>query len=216
MYFALIGMAIASAKNFSTSFSGRQWFGNRKAISSGAFDACIRCQALCNRVGQMNDLYMWLTVLATTLSTWCYGDDSYQVWRLMGNLSSTIFTLDYHRGFQDDTNTPTYLVELRKRAMALSHELDKSLATFVGRPPRLNRSYSTIKLPLDLSDSVIVGPAEVLALQISRLDGNSWNKDMIVHPASRQRAIVLLSSIHEEVLELSLAIMTQDLIHDAQ
>ncbi|KAM6483736.1 hypothetical protein HDV62DRAFT_333627 [Trichoderma sp. SZMC 28011] len=216
MYFALIGMVIASAKNLSTSFSDRQWFGDRKATSSDAFDACIRCEALCNRVGQVNDLSMWLAVLATTLSTWCFGDDSCQAWRLMGNLTSTIFALNYHKGFQDDMNTPTYLVELRKRAMALSHELDKSLATFVGRPPRLNKSYCTIQLPLDLSDSVIIGPAELLALQISRLDGDGWNKDMSVHPASRQRAIVWLSSIREEILELSLGTITQDLVHEAQ
>ncbi|KAM0452570.1 hypothetical protein ACHAPV_009466 [Trichoderma viride] len=189
IYFALIGMVLASAKNFSTSFSGRQRFGDRKATSSDAFDACLRCEALCNRVGQMNDLSVWLAVLATTLSTWCFGDDSCQAWRLMGNLSSAIFALNYHKGFQDDINTPTYLVELRKRAIALSHELDKSLATFVGRPPRLNRNYCTIELPLDLSDSAIVGSAELLHLQISRLD---------------------------EVLELSLGTMTQDLVHEAQ
>ncbi|KAH8121179.1 hypothetical protein ACSS6W_009927 [Trichoderma asperelloides] len=216
MYFALIGMVIASTKNSSTNFSGRQWFGDRKATSSDAFDACLRCEALCNRVGQMNDLSVWLAVLATTLSTWCFGDDSCQAWRLMGNLSSAIFALNYHRGFQDDMNTPTYLIELRKRAIALSHELDKSLATFVGRPPRLNRSYCTIELPLDLSDSVIVGPAELLELQISRLDGDGWNKDMTVHPASRQRAVIWLSSIREEILELSLGTITQDLVHEAQ
>ncbi|EHK21988.1 uncharacterized protein TRIVIDRAFT_134559, partial [Trichoderma virens Gv29-8] len=216
MYFALLGMVIASAKNLCTSFSGRQWFGDRKATSSDAFDACLRCEALCNRVGQMNDLSVWLGILATTLSTWCFGDDSCQAWRLMGNLSSAIFALNYHRGFQDDMNTPAYLVELRKRAIALSHELDKSLATFVGRPPRLNRSYCNIELPLDLSDSAIVGSGELLELQISRLDGDGWNKDMTVHPASRQRAIVWLSSIREEVLELSLGTITQDLVHKAQ
>ncbi|PON22577.1 hypothetical protein TGAM01_v208466 [Trichoderma gamsii] len=215
MYFALIGMVLASAKNLSTSFSGRQRFSDRKATSSDAFDACLRCEALCNRVGQMNDLSVWLAVLATTLSTWCFGDDSCQAWRLMGNLSSAIFALNYHKGFQDDMNVPTYLVELRKRAIALSYELDKSLATFVGRPPRLNRNYCTIELPLDLSDSAIVGSAELLELQISRLDGNGWNKDMTVHPASRQRAIVWLSSIREEVLELSLGTITQDLVHEA-
>ncbi|KAL7929788.1 hypothetical protein V8C35DRAFT_314797 [Trichoderma chlorosporum] len=216
IYFALLGMVIASAKNLSTGFSGGQWFRNCKATSSDAFDACLRCEALCNRVGQMNDLSVWLAVLATTLSTWCFGDDSCQAWRLMGNLSSTIFALNYHRGFQDDKSTPPYLIELRKRAIALSHELDKSLATFVGRPPRLNRSYCTIELPLDLPDSTIVGSAEVLELQKSRLDGNGWNKDMTVHPASRQRAIVWLSSIREEILELSLGTVTQNLVHEAQ
>ncbi|KAL7917219.1 hypothetical protein ACQKWADRAFT_307332 [Trichoderma austrokoningii] len=216
IYFALMGMVIASAKNLNISFSSRQWFGDREATPTDAFDACLRCEALCNRVGQMNDLSVWLAVLATTLSTWCFGDDSCQAWRLMGNLSSVILALNYHRGFQDDMKTPRYLVELRKRAIALSHELDKSLATFVGRPPRLNRSYCTIEQPLDLSDSAIVGSDEQLELQISRLDDNGWNKDMVVHPASRQRAIVWLSSIREEVLELSLGAAAQDLVQEAQ
>lgn len=217
IYYAVASMVLASRRRDGSHSTTRQWSGDCKATAHGAFDACLRCESLCNRVGQVNDLSMWFSVLLTTLATWNFGDNSCHAWRLMGGLASTIIALGYHKGTRDTANTPIYLKELRKRAVALSHELDKSLATFVSRPPRLNKSYCTVELPLDLADSVITGSVGQLESQISRLDGHGWNTDMNVYPASRQRAVIGLSFIREDVLELLLATTTpQDLIGKAE
>jgi hypothetical protein len=122
----------------------------------------------------------------------------------MGDLSSAITALGFHKGFKGGESGPPYLVELRKRVMALAHERDKELATFVGRPPRLSRRYCTVDLPLDLPDSAIIGPVEHFEAARAKLDENGWSGDVMVHPVSRLRAILLLSIIREEVLELSL------------
>jgi hypothetical protein len=122
----------------------------------------------------------------------------------MGDLSSAIVALGFHKGLKHGESGPPYLVELRKRVIALAHERDKELATFVGRPPHLSRRYCTVDLPLDIPDSAILGPVENFEAARARLSENGWSEDVMAHPAARLRAILLLSIIREEVLELSL------------
>jgi hypothetical protein len=61
-----------------------------------------------------------------------------------------------------------------------------------------------VDLPLDLPDSIIIGPLEHFEAARAKLDNNGWSGDVMVNPVSRLRAILLLSMIREEVLELSL------------
>jgi hypothetical protein len=205
MCFIRIGLFSATVRTNGQVFHGRgqSLFDRQKAMLM-AFDACMQTRAFCDQVEQTNDLTLWLLTSVYTLATWCFGDDSSRAWRLMGDLSSAITALGFHKGFKGGESGPPYLVELRKRVMALAHERDKELATFVGRPPRLSRRYCTVDLPLDLPDSAIIGPVEHFEAARAKLDENGWSGDVMVHPVSRLRAILLLSIIREEVLELSL------------
>lgn len=169
-----------------------------------AFNACMQTRAFCDQVEQTNDLTLWLLASVYTLATWCFGDDSACAWCLMGYLASVIAALGFHKGFKGGESGPPYLIELRKRVIALAHERDKELATFVGRPPRLSQRYFTVDLPLDLPDSVLIGPVEDFEAAKAKLDVNGWNRDAVIHPVSSLRAILLLSLIREDVLELSL------------
>ncbi|KAJ5619234.1 hypothetical protein N7510_003218 [Penicillium lagena] len=195
------GMVKASGQVFHG--CGQSNFDRQKTMLK-AFDACMQTRAFCDQVEQTNDLTLWLLTSVYTLATWCFGDDSSRAWRLMGDLSSAIAALGFHKGFKGGEPGPPYLVELRKRVIALAHERDKELATFVGRPPRLNRRYYAVDLPLDLPDSIIIGPVEHFEAARLKLDENGWSGDVMVNPVSRLRAILLLSMIREEVLELSL------------
>lgn len=135
----------------------------------------------------------------------------------MGDLSSAIAALGFHKGFKRGGESgPPYLVELRKRVIALAHERDKELATFVGRPPRLSRKYYEVDLPLNLPDSIIIGPMEHFEAARSKLDENGWSGDVMVNPVSRLRAILLLSMIREEVLELSLGPLIPNIAQQAR
>ncbi|RAL06829.1 uncharacterized protein BO97DRAFT_438886 [Aspergillus homomorphus CBS 101889] len=172
-----------------------------------AFHISIQTRLFCDQADQTNDLTPWLLTSVLTLATWCFGDDSARAWGLMGDLASTVTALGYHNGFLCSRESePQYLRELRKRVIALAHERDKELATFVGRPPRLSQRYCTVDLPLDLSDAILTGPAE--QLRLLRLGP--------VHPVSRLRAIVLLSMIREEVLELSLGPLVPNITQKAR
>ncbi|KAJ5718820.1 uncharacterized protein N7483_009902 [Penicillium malachiteum] len=173
-----------------------------------ALYASTQCRTFCSEIEQVNDLVLWLLTMTSSFSTWCCGDDSSRSWWLMGDLASTITAMGLHRGFNDveSANIPSYLQELRKRAVSLAHELDKGLATFVGRPPRLHRQYFTLDLPLDMSDNLVMGPVEEFeAAKAELLDEKGWSRDEVsVHTASRHRSLWLLSIIREEVLELLL------------
>ena len=177
--------------------------GMRKAL-----EASIQCRAFCGEIEQVNDLVLWLLTMTSSFSTWCCGDDSSRSWWLMGDLASTITALGLHRGSDnaESADVPPYLLELRKRAVSLAHELDKGLATFVGRPPRLHRRYFVLDLPLDLSNKLVMGPVEEFeAAKAELLDDKGWNRhEVMVHTASRHRSLWLLSVIREEVLELLL------------
>ena len=198
-----IGCFSGMARNTGLSHGPRQSNFDRQTTMLMALDACTQCRTFCNRVEQTNDLTLWLLSSASLLATWCCGDDSSSAWCLMGDLSSAIFALGFHKGFQDGDSGPAYLVELRRRVVAMAHEQDKGLATFVGRPPRLSRRYCVVDLPLDLSDDIMMGPIEHLEAAKAKLDENGWSGDTMLHPASRHRAMYLLSMIREEVLELS-------------
>ncbi|KAJ5106665.1 hypothetical protein N7456_003340 [Penicillium angulare] len=175
-----------------------------------ALDASTQCRTFCAEIEQVNDLVLWLLLLTSSFSTMCCGDDSSRSWWLMGDLASAITAMGLYRGFDytESANfqVPLYILELRKRAVSLAHELDKGLATFVGRPPRLHRRYFVIDLPLDMSDDIVMGPVEEFeAAKAESLDENGWNRhEVLVHTASRHRSLWLLSVIREEVLELLL------------
>jgi hypothetical protein len=206
IYCALSGFVIAPMKESSETivFNSEKWGPDRKRAMERALDTCTKCYSICERMGQINDLTMWLLIIATMLATWCYGDDSYQAWRLMGDLASVTSGLGFYRISHDEPLLPTYLQELRKRAIVGAHELDKGLATFVGRPPRLNRHYMGVGVPLDLPDSALLGPPEALALATAELNSDGWNKDGLFRNSARIRAVTVLLMIREEALELSL------------
>lgn len=206
IYCALGGFVMAPMKEGIDSivFSSEQWGPDRKSAMERALNTCTHCYSICERMGQINDLTMWLLIIATMLATWCYGDDSYQAWRLMGDSASVTTALGVYRTTQDEPSLPIYLQQLRKKAIVAAYETDKGLATFVGRPPRLNRHYISLDLPLDLSESALFGPPEDLALAIARLDSNGWNTDGVFQSSSRIRAVTVLLMIREEALELSL------------
>lgn len=72
----------------------------------------------------------------------------YHSWRRIGDAAGSLFALDYHERIdQASTNVPIFIVELRKAAFARIYAADKSLAIFLGRPPRINKGYCTFQLP---------------------------------------------------------------------
>lgn len=215
IYFAVVGNAIGDGAG-SIDFTHEKWGPSQKVARERALEASLQCYSFCERVGQLNDLTVWLLINSTMLTTWCYGDDSYQAWRLMGDLASVVSAVGFHRDARDGQTVPMYLQDLRKRAMEWCHELDKGLATFVGRPPRLYRRHHDAGAPLDLSEDVLFGTPVGLHAAIKELDGEGWNTKGLVHPASRFRVQYKLITIREEALELALSNNAEDVSLQAQ
>jgi hypothetical protein len=134
LYCAQIGVYLGEEKDRSFSLSAHEsWKTDRKTLMHRAFQACIQCESFCGSMGAINDLTLWFIMLTTLLATWCFGDDSYHALRLVGSMSSVIFALGFYKGVQNDPSVPFYMTEIRKRAVACAHDLDKVCASFTSR-----------------------------------------------------------------------------------
>lgn len=81
---------------------------------------------------------------------------------------------------------------------------DKSLSTFVGRPPFINYRYCTISAPLDLSDEDLIAGGERLDQAMSNLDAAGWNPQVSNHRGSMLRLRFLMAVLREQALEIAL------------
>lgn len=83
--------------------------------------------------------------------TKCVGFNS---WRRLGDVISSLIFLGYHEKIEPGPKTPVFLAELRKSAFARIYSDDKNVAVFLGRPPRLNRTFCHFQLPRDPPDFI--------------------------------------------------------------
>jgi hypothetical protein len=93
---------------------------------------------------------------------------------------------------------------MRKRLYSSVFCIDKTLASFTGRPPFLSRRYSSCPLPLDISDEVLLQGKEEIAKAASKLDQYGWNTENMYHRSTALRINLCQSRIRDEILELSL------------
>ncbi|WEW61339.1 hypothetical protein PRK78_006829 [Emydomyces testavorans] len=129
------------------------------------------------------------------------GDSDYIVWRRLGEISTDIFALGWH---SPQDSAPFFLTESRKRLFASAYRSDKSLASFLGRPPRIPKRYCTIAMPLDLNDDDLMKREAELDSILASLDSNGWSIDKSLKPAAWIRLRFQLSTFKEDILELSL------------
>jgi hypothetical protein len=94
--------------------------------------------------------------------------------------------------------------ESKKRLFTVIFNIDKGSALLTGRPPALSYRYCRLKLPLDLSEEVLMRGGEHIQRAVEQLDENGWNREGVIYPATSARAHGQLSPILNEVLELSL------------
>ncbi|KAF7537182.1 hypothetical protein G7Z17_g12902 [Cylindrodendrum hubeiense] len=129
------------------------------------------CLETCLALDCLNDLQLVLQYENFIVHSQVDGDQSYHSWRRMGDLASSLFALGYHEKIDTATsNIPPFVAELRKAAFARIYTGDKSLAVFLGRPPRIAKAYCTFQLPAnepgiwDNTDSTIADSETSLGL----------------------------------------------------
>jgi hypothetical protein len=77
--------------------------------------------------------------------------------------------------------------------------------------------YCSCQLPCDLTEEELVAPIELRDRAIAKLDSRGWNTDRSFNCQTWARIKLLVKSIREDVLELSLAASTfEDLKQRAQ
>ncbi|OGM48494.1 fungal specific transcription factor [Aspergillus bombycis] len=172
---------------------------SRKMLA--ASDAVLQ---ICRLIAPINDLTIWMLYEILLLSKVADGDTSSAKWRRLGDLSTHIFELGLHRDSEQSSSLPVFLVETRRRLFAAAYQLDKSIATFLGRPPRISLRHSDCRLPIDIHDSSLEADQSEIELALQSLDSDGWNTQGSLHRATFLRQRFLVSTFREEILEVSL------------
>ncbi len=180
-----------------------------------AGDACV---AFCNETVHDTDLSFWLMIENCTFASQVLGDAHYSVWRRLGDLSTAIFARGLH-AIGEGSGLPLWLTELRRKGLSIAYVLDKTLSSFVGRPPRISKRYCHIEAPLDLEFDELALEGDELAEVVSKLDVNGW-KTRTEPERDRFSGCLRLwvkeGRIREEALELCLGPPQEGLREKAQ
>ncbi|KXG48764.1 Acyl-CoA N-acyltransferase [Penicillium griseofulvum] len=162
------------------------------------------CLGFCDQTSSANELLAMLQYHDAMLRTQQYGDSSYQAWRRLGDLVSTIYAAGLHLETSGTEGYPLFLRQWRRRCFVAAFYMDKMIATFVGRPPLINGRFCTLSAPLDLTDEVLIAGGDVLSKAISELDSAGWNTEGKLHVVTPTRLRFQLAIIREETLEVVL------------
>lgn len=135
----------------------------------------------------------------------------YRPWKKLGDLSTLIFSLGLHCP-QQDSSTPLFLEQIRLRAIAGSFSIDKQLATLLGRPPRISWQYCDLRYPLDLSYDEICAISEGQDHLARKIGPDGWNIEGKINSGTRGRVNLMLATIREKILALSLGPHSEDLL----
>jgi hypothetical protein len=119
-------------------------------------------------------------------------------------MATTIYAIGMHKESKG-SNLPVFLLETRRRIFCAAYNNDKVLSTFLGRPPRLSKRYTDIKLPLDLSDPELTADEAALDLSIRNLDADGWNTKGEYYRATWIRLRYISSGLREEILDFALS-----------
>ncbi|KAJ5933483.1 hypothetical protein N7454_005812 [Penicillium verhagenii] len=190
-----------------------------------ALEASNSCISICQNYNSANDLMLWLLSMNLFLLCNCRGDSGiifiscivtyltafltiidHAVWRRMGDVSTDIFALGWHQ--EQPASIPFFLSESRKRLFASAYRCDKSLASFLGRPPRIAKRYCTLAMPSDLSDEDLMRDESEIKDMLATYDQYGWRTDTRLKPAAWIRLRFQHSILREDILELSQGAIT--------
>lgn len=96
------------------------------------------------------------------------------------------------------------MLECRRRQFAATYQLDKNLATFLGRPPRIPLRYCDCRMPLDISDEALAADGLGLNSPQEVIDSRGWNINGLFQRSSWLRVRFIVNTFRDEILEVSL------------
>ncbi|KAL2820593.1 hypothetical protein BJX63DRAFT_379724 [Aspergillus granulosus] len=166
---------------------------------------------VCRVLSPVNELMAWMLYENWQLCCMVLGESSSATWRRSGELSSCICELGIHRESHVSEDMPFFLREMRRRIFVGFYQLDKNIATFLGRPPHISWRYSDTKPPLDISDNAIISEGAELEQALGELDSDGWNIHRVFQFTSWYRVRYMISRFREEILELSLQPLNSEL-----
>ena len=171
--------------------------------------ASTMCTILCTLISPVNHTTLWMLYENYSFTIMMSGFTGAPSWRRFGELASQLYALGLHRE-PTATDVPTWLLEIRRRVYGVCFLQDKTLSTFLGRPVRMSKRHTDMKLPLDLDDDDIVADEETLQAAIAALDENGWNTERHYRRTSWKRMRYISATYREEILDVALSKVDSD------
>ncbi|KAJ4263359.1 hypothetical protein NW762_006178 [Fusarium torreyae] len=142
-----------------------------------------RCLDICLSLECPNDLQLILQYENFILHTQVDGDHSFESWRKLGDVVSSLFALGYHQDIEGHGILPPFLRDLRRAAFTNCYSSDKDVSIFLGRPPRISRKFCN--------------------LNMLGLGSNEWSPDSVFNFIAESRWAAMCAILKEDILELS-------------
>jgi hypothetical protein len=128
----------------------------------------------------------------------------------MGDVASSLFALGYHEKIDEDTSDiPLFVAELRRSCFARIYAADKSLAIFLGRPPRIMKEFCYFQLPTKFTSlwendggNGKSNNAPLSSPMVTGVDGEMCNNEQVLNYTSDTFCSALFAVIKEEILQL--------------
>lgn len=218
LIFSLTGILVGSLSDWDAMFTcWRDTIKDRPTLARKLRDTVETCISFCKECETINDLFACLLFESTCLLGSVRGDAYYGGWQRMGETCDLIILMGLHQGSskdERDSQISFFVKQLRINTFLEVYGYDKTMATFLGRPPRLSYRYCLVQLPLDLTDDEMLLEGQELEDAVSRLH-DGWNTSNHFTRVTWRRVWSYYVKAREDILEISLG-TNEDISERAQ
>ncbi|RAO67505.1 uncharacterized protein BHQ10_003517 [Talaromyces amestolkiae] len=184
---------------------------DRQSLIDQMLEASEVCIGFCREYDALDDAFLCALLELYNLTEFTKGEASYAAYRIGAEVSSALVAMGLHQEINANKKVPFFLAELRKRVRTMVYGTEISIATFLGRPPRLSHRFMNLDPPLDLTESELFSEdPQKLAFAITRLDDHGYNRDGDIRLISWVRSSIGFVVRREDILELSIGNYTPD------
>ncbi|KAH7149906.1 putative Zn(II)2Cys6 transcription factor [Dactylonectria estremocensis] len=144
LFFTTVSRATFRFSSTETPYNSEQQRRNLRKLAMHYSDRCLEFSL---SLDCLNDLQLILQYENFILHSLVDGDQSYQSWRKLGDVASSLFALGYHQDTKNSAQCPAFLRDLRQAVFARAYSADKNISIFLGRPSRIHRQHCLLRLP---------------------------------------------------------------------
>ncbi|KPM44441.1 hypothetical protein AK830_g2066 [Neonectria ditissima] len=144
LFFTTVSRATFRFNCSDTPYNSEQQRRNLRKLAMHYSDRCLDFSL---SLDCLNDLQLILQYENFILHSLVDGDQSYQSWRKLGDVASSLFALGYHQDTKNSAPAPGFLKDLRQAVFARAYSADKNISIFLGRPSRIHRQHCLFRLP---------------------------------------------------------------------
>ncbi|KAJ2985397.1 hypothetical protein NUW58_g5552 [Xylaria curta] len=176
------------------------------------------CLGFCHDCEALDDLFVWLLIENCVLTASLKGDGSFALYREGGEFINAVVAMGLHIDVkQGKPCIPFFLEQLRARIVVGAYSSEVSIASYLGRPPRLSYRYCNLSPPLDITEIQLVAGEEDITRRVPSFDENGYNTSGRVSRATFMKAWLGFAPTREEVLDLALGRYSrEEILHRAE